>query len=385
MTRQGPVDFCGMLVGRLVRRTAELLHEGCFSCRWEFEVGLGGMTKMTRRKSWIGWRRLTKCSNGLVTHHHITGRRSASSECGGHTFAHFDSHLGTWDLMESPRFYLKKWRIPHDFELQTYQKNKKILRIRVGSIPSQGVSFCVWLEEIFTGWWFSGGSGRFSSLALWLPQWQVWISDFCVAQLILLMASRNPGFTHQLRLVVNIPLFPRFYISQVVQDFFHRQYQNQNKGGRMVRLEISFPKQFYCCGSQCCLKCVRLGCDAVSASMVLSLSCLGSCLPVSQLVSAWDAVSGSLVLSLSCLRSCLPVCQLVLQPGMLCPAPPACSSAWDAVSGSLVLSPLLSPSLPACSPNSLLSGSHWDAVSVVRACLTNFMCDSCNCLGSTVV
>ena len=53
MTRQGPVDFCGMLVGRLVRRTAELLHEGCFSCRWEFEVGLGGMTKMTRRKSCI--------------------------------------------------------------------------------------------------------------------------------------------------------------------------------------------------------------------------------------------------------------------------------------------------------------------------------------------
>ena len=65
----------------------------------------------------------------------------------------------------------------------------------------------------------------------------------------------------------------------------------------MVRLEISFPKQFYCCGSQCCLKCVRLGCDAVSASMVLSLSCLGSCLPVSQ---------------------------LVFQPGMLCPAPWSC-------------------------------------------------------------
>ena len=117
--------------------------------------------------------------------------------------------------------------------------------------------------------------------------------------------------------------------------------------------------------------------------------------------SAWDAVSGSLVLSLSCLR----VCQLVLQPGMLCPAPwsclcfvsqsaslffslgccvrlpglifvlspvlspnlspslPACSSAWDAVSGPLVLSlcclrscPKLPPSLPACS-------SAWDAVS----------------------
>ena len=376
MTRQGPVDFCGMLVGRLVRRTAELLHEGCFSCRWEFEVGLGGMTKMTRRKSWIGWRRLTKCSNGLVTHHHITGRRSASSECGGHTFAHFDSHLGTWDLMESPRFYLKKWRIPHDFELQTYQKNKKILRIRVGSIPSQGVSFCVWLEEIFTGWWFSGGSGRFSSLALWLPQWQVWISDFCVAQLILLMASRNPGFTHQLRLVVNIPLFPRFYISQVVQDFFHRQYQNQNKGEGWFDWRFLSPNSF----------------TVAVLNAVLSVSALAAMLcppPWSCLclVSGLASQSPSLFFSLGCCVR-LPGLVFVLSPVLspnLSPSLPACSSAWDAVSGSLVLSPLLSPSLPACSPNSLLSGSHWDAVSVVRACLKNFMCDSCNCLGSTVV
>ena len=144
------------------------------------------------------------------------------------------------------------------------------------------------------------------------------------------MATRNPGFTHQLRLVVNIPLFPRFYISQViVWDFFHRQYQNQNKGGRMVRLEMFFPKQFYCCGSQCCLKCVRLGCDAVSASIVLSSSCLGSCLPTCLPVSQLAFQPGMLCPApwsclRSCLPTCLPVCQLVLQPGMLCPAPWSC-------------------------------------------------------------
>ena len=178
------------------------------------------------------------------------------------------------------------------------------------------------------------------------------------------------------------------------------------KSGHAVRF---FPKQFYCWGSQCCLRCVRLGWDAVSASLVLSLCCLRSCLrtchPVPELAwsSAWDAVSGSLVLSLSCLRSCLPtcvpVCQLsawdavsdslvlslsrlrscpfILQHGMLCPAPcsclclvfvlspslPACSSAWDAVSGSLVLSLFCLPTcLPACS-------SAWDAVSASSSCL----------------
>ena len=52
-----------------------------------------------------------------------------------------------------------------------------------------------------------------------------------------------------------------------------------------------FPQTVYCWGSQCCLKCVRLG---------------------------WDAVSASLVSSSSCLRSCLPTC---LRSGMLCPPP----------------------------------------------------------------
>ena len=33
-----------------------------------------------------------------------------------------------------------------------------------------------------------------------------------------------------------------------------------------------FPQTVYCWGSQCCLKCVRLGRDAVSASLVLSFS-----------------------------------------------------------------------------------------------------------------
>ena len=47
-----------------------------------------------------------------------------------------------------------------------------------------------------------------------------------------------------------------------------------------VAFQVFFPKQFYCRGSQCCLKRVRLGWDAVSASLVLSLSCSG-------LVSQW--------------------------------------------------------------------------------------------------
>ena len=125
-----------------------------------------------------------------------------------------------------------------------------------------------------------------------------------------------------------------------------------------------FPQTVYCWGSQCCLKCVRLGWDAVSASLVLACSCLPTCLPswlgccvrlpglvfllspvlspnlspvwdaasvslvssslvsglVSQLVShlGWDAVSASLVSSFSCLRSCLPTC---LRSGMLRPPP----------------------------------------------------------------
>ena len=99
------------------------------------------------------------------------------------------------------------------------------------------------------------------------------------------------------------------------------------------------PQTVYCWGSQCCLKCVRLGWDAVSASLVLSFSCLRSCLPsesglgccvrlpdfvflLSPVLSpslspiwsgalclpSWDAVSASLILSFSCLRSCLLAC-----------------------------------------------------------------------------
>ena len=38
--------------------------------------------------------------------------------------------------------------------------------------------------------------------------------------------GRNPA--NQLRLVVEIPLFTRFYASQVVQDFFHQQQYKTN-------------------------------------------------------------------------------------------------------------------------------------------------------------
>ena len=91
-----------------------------------------------------------------------------------------------------------------------------------------------------------------------------------------------------------------------------------------------FPQTVYCWGSQCCLKCVCLGWDAVSASLVSSSSCLRSCLPTC--LPSWlgccvrfpglvfllspvlspnlspvkDAVSASLVSSYSCLPTCLP-------------------------------------------------------------------------------
>ena len=115
-----------------------------------------------------------------------------------------------------------------------------------------------------------------------------------------------------------------------------------------------FPQTVYCWGSQCCLKCVRLGWGAVSASLSLS--------PLSQFVSpsfvfhlGWGAVSASLGLSanlstiwlclspwvgccvrlaelVSCLPICLPIC-----------LPPVFHLGWGAVSASLVLSPNLSP------------------------------------------
>ena len=98
-----------------------------------------------------------------------------------------------------------------------------------------------------------------------------------------------------------------------------------------------FTKQFYCWGSQCCLKCVRLGWDAVSASIFFCLrSCLPTCLPVCQLVLQPGMLCPA---PWPCLPTCLAVCQLVLQPGMLCPTP----WSWGVVSGALVLSPVLPP------------------------------------------
>ena len=152
---------------------------------------------------------------------------------------------------------------------------------------------------------------------------------------------------------------------------------------------------------------------------------LGSCLSlVCGLVSGlvchlgWDAVSASL----GCLRSCLParlpsglgcsvrlpglvfLLSLVFSPSFcLCFLSRSLSFIWDAVSAppglvfflSLVLSPSLSGMLR--SPSWLVSQpslspvfcpilfSSWSGVSVLWACLQNFMCDLCNCLGSTVV
>ena len=204
-----------------------------------------------------------------------------------------------------------------------------------------------------------------------------------------------------------------------------------------------FPQTVYCCGSQCFLSvsaltgmlcpprwaCLRsclppclpsgLGCCVRLAGLVFLLSAGLSpvlsailagmlCPPrwavsglVSQLVSylVWDALSASLVLSFSCLWSCLPAFVFVLSRSL--------SFIWDAVSAppglvfflSLVLSPSLSPTWSGmlCSPSWLVSQpslspvfcpilfSSWSGVSVLWACLQNFMCDLCNCLGSTVV
>ena len=121
---------------------------------------------------------------------------------------------------------------------------------------------------------------------------------------------------------------------------------------------IIFPQTVYCWGSQCCLKCVRLGWGAVSASQSLS--------PVSQFVS-YLALSFTLAGVLcpprwACLRSCLPIClPISLRPEFVFDLPiwlclPVfsphlfpfwlCLSPWlGAVSASLGLSPVLSPNL----------------------------------------
>ena len=135
---------------------------------------------------------------------------------------------------------------------------------------------------------------------------------------------------------------------------------------------IVFPQTVYCWGSQCCLKCVRLGWGAVSASQSLS--------PVSQFVSH---LALSFTLALSRIWLCLPVFSPPFVPhlalsftlaGVLCPPRWAC-----------LLSPNLSPNLsftlagvlcpprwaclPICLPSGFVSPSGfvfhlgWDAVS----------------------
>ena len=56
-------------------------------------------------------------------------------------------------------------------------------------------------------------------------------------------------------------------------------HQGHTRQCRWLWWIFVFPQTVYCWGSQCCLKCVRLGWDAVSASLVSSSSCLRSCLP----------------------------------------------------------------------------------------------------------
>ena len=117
------------------------------------------------------------------------------------------------------------------------------------------------------------------------------------------------------------------------------------------------------CGLVSGLVC-HLGWDAVSASLGCLRSCLPACLPsgLGCSVRLPALVSGlvSQLLSLFCLVACL-------SSGMLC------SPSWLVSQTSL--SPVFCPIL----------FSSWSGVSVLWACLQNFMCDLCNCLGSTVV
>ena len=165
---------------------------------------------------------------------------------------------------------------------------------------------------------------------------------------------------------------------------------------------IFFPKQFYCWGSQCCLKCVRLGWGAVSASLGLSPNLSPNLSPIWLLspvlspnlspnwlcLSPWAGVlcpPRSACLPI-CLRICLPICLptgFVFHLGLGCCVRLArlvsqfvsqfvshlalvsglvsqfvshlalsFTLGWGAVSASLSLSPNLSPNL---SPSWLLS------------------------------
>ena len=147
-----------------------------------------------------------------------------------------------------------------------------------------------------------------------------------------------------------------------------------------------FPQTVYCCGSQCCLKCVRLGWGAVSASLGLSPNVspislclspwLGCCVRrtglVSQFVSPiWLCLSpwlgcclrlAGLVFNLSpiwlCLSAWLGCCVRLagLVSGLPICLPPGFVFyvGWGAVSASLGLSPNLSPNL---SPPGSLAGA----------------------------
>ena len=127
------------------------------------------------------------------------------------------------------------------------------------------------------------------------------------------------------------------------------------------------------CLRSCLPACLPSGLGCSVASLVLSFSCLWSCLPAFVFVLSrslsfiWDAVSAPpLGLSFSCPWSCLPAC---LPSGLGC---------CVRLLGS-------SPS-PACLRSFCpILFSSWSGVSVLWACLQNFRCDLCNCLGSTVV
>ena len=114
---------------------------------------------------------------------------------------------------------------------------------------------------------------------------------------------------------------------------------------------LIFPQTVYCWGSQCCLKCVRLGWGAVSASLGLSPNVspislclspwLGCCVRLAGLVSQFVSQFVShlaLSFTLAGVWACLPICLAVCLPSGF-----VFHLGWGAVSASLGLSPNLSP------------------------------------------
>ena len=118
---------------------------------------------------------------------------------------------------------------------------------------------------------------------------------------------------------------------------------------------LPFYQVILLCLVPCSSLCLVSGLVSQSPSLFFSLEC---CIRLPGLVSGLvsrDAISDSLVLTLSCLRSCLLISQLALQPGMLYLAPwsclrscfPGCCVQFPGLI--FILFPVLICNMPTCS------------------------------------